>query len=156
ARSSIEAAADAACAAWRTAPADADALQTALATQLRRAIDRELAGRPDGECRAAWRAVVGLLGAVLAGDRAWRALAARRAPVYQVAAHELASAREACARRIADILGQLAKWHATGDDPEGAATRLAEVRRQLEREIAIARTLESVVAMGAFGCELPV
>ena len=58
ARSSIEAAAEAAAAAWRAKPDDATALQTALATLLRRAINYELAARPHEECRTAWRAAV--------------------------------------------------------------------------------------------------
>ena len=155
ARSSIEAAAEAACAAWRAAPGDDDALQTALATQLRRAIDRELAGSSDEDCRAAWRMMVGLLGPVLAGERAWRALAARRGPVYRVAAHELASARDACERRIADILGQLAKWHAARGDAAHPA-RFEEVRRLLARDIAIARTLQSLLTTAAVGRVLPI
>ncbi len=146
ARSSIEAAAEAALAGWRAAPADAAALQSALATQLRRAIGRELDARPADDCRAAWRAVVGLLGPVLVGDRAWRALAARRVGVYAVPPHELASARDACGRRIADILGQLGKWRAARGDGVTAAARFEEVRQLLASELAIARTLQTVTA----------
>jgi len=156
ARSSIEAAADSACAAWRAAPESVAALQAALATQLRRAIDRELAGRSDEDCRAAWRTVVGLLGPVLVGDRAWRALAFHRAGVYKVPAHELAAARDACNRRIADILGQLARWHAARGDAVQPAARFEEVRQLLANEIAIVRTLQAVLSTGAVRHVLPI
>lgn len=156
ARSSIEAAADSACAAWRADPGSAGALQAALATQLRRAIDREIAGRSDDDCRAAWRTVVGLLGPVLVGDRAWRALASHRAGVYRVPAHELAAARDACSRRIADILGQLARWHAARGDAVQPAARFEDVRQLLANEIAIVRTLQAVLSTGAIGHVLPI
>jgi hypothetical protein len=156
ARSSIEAAADSACAAWRAAPDSAAALQTALAIQLRRAIDRELAGNSDDDCRAAWRTMVGLLGPVLVGDRAWRALATHRERIYKVPAHEIAAARDACGRRIADILGQLAKWHAARGDAVQPAARFEQVRQLLANEIAIARTLQAVVSTGAITHVLPI
>jgi hypothetical protein len=156
ARSSIEAAADTACAAWRADPASAAALQTALAIQLRRAIDRELAGRSDADCRAAWRTVVGLLGPVLVGDRVWRALAAHRERVYKVAVHELAAARDACSRRIADILAHLARWHAARGDAVQPAARFEEVRQLLASEIAIVRTLQTVLSHGEISYVLPI
>jgi tetratricopeptide (TPR) repeat protein len=156
ARSSIEAAADSACAAWRADPASAAALQTALATQLRCAIDRELAGRSDADCRAAWRSVVGLLGPVLVGDRVWRALAGHRERVYKVPAHELAAARDACSRRIADILAQLARWHAARGDAVHPAARFEQVRQLLASEIAIVRTLQTVLSHGEISYALPI
>jgi tetratricopeptide (TPR) repeat protein len=156
ARTSIEAAAETACSAWRAGPESAAALQAALATQLRRAIDRELAGRSDEDCRAAWRTVVALLGPVLAGDRAWRALACHRERIYKVPAHELAAARDACGRRIADILGQLARWHAARGDAVQPAARFEEVRQLLANEIAIARTLQAVLSTGAITHVLPI
>ncbi|HEX7838900.1 MAG TPA: hypothetical protein VF469_15590, partial [Kofleriaceae bacterium] len=66
------------------------------------------------------------------------------------------SARDACGRRIADILGQLAGWHAARGDAVHAAARLEEVRRLLALELAIARTLQPVLAIGAVTRVLPI
>jgi hypothetical protein len=133
-------------AAWRAAPADFAARQATISAQLGHAVACETEERSDEACTVAWTVFVAAAAGVLVGDRAWRELATRRAAVYAVPPHELTQARDACHRRIEDVLGGLSGWHTDRSDAAGQA-RIARIRALLAREIAVARSIDALASL---------
>ncbi len=136
---SIEDAAEAALTAWREDAGDLDALQTAAAVLLRRAIHRETDDADDEACLEAWEAFVAAAGPLLASDDAWRALASRRGRVLP---QELPAAREHFLARVRDVLARLGKHH------RERAFRLARVETLLTTEMASARAIHQLTLAG--------
>lgn len=141
--SSIEDAAEAALGRWRSQPADPDAQQGAIATQLRRAVARELAGRTSEDCSTAWTTLIGLIGPVFASDEPWRALAARRNAIYTVPPQDVTKASNACRHRLDSVFAELTRWHAARDGGMGKA-RIERIQALLDIEISVARSVATL------------
>jgi hypothetical protein len=141
--SSTEDAAEAALGRWRSKPADPDAQQGAIATQLRRAVARELAGRTNEDCSTAWTTLIGLIGPVFASDEPWRALAARRNAIYTVPPQDVTKASNACRHRLDSVFAELTRWHAARDGGMGKA-RIERVQALLDIEISVARSVATL------------